>query len=110
MMKIGTREIHFWEAPVCPNCERSIPYGKLIARPPRFSVECKCGANIRFRFGKRTAFFWGVTLLVCFLFNVWMLERVSEVFPLLCYTLLIILVAFFLYPLTLHRETEKKKK
>ena len=109
-MKIGEREIRFWEAPVCPVCERNIPYGKLIARPPRFSVQCRCGETIRFRFGKRTVFFWCCVLLLCFLLNAWMLDRVKEVLPLLCYTLLVITAAFFLFPLTLHREVEKKKK
>ena len=101
-------KLNFFGVVSCEKCGRNIPYGKLLGRAPIFYETCNCGEKIKLRNGVRSVIFWLGVLVLCCVWDAFLLERISDILPIFIYTMLIIIAAFFISPFTV--ECVKKKK
>lgn len=100
----------FFALPRCPECGRIVPYRQVVARPPVFSVPCRCKNKFRCRSGAASLILWLCTVLICLGMIRLIIAVSTDMIPVFFFTVLFVIAAFFLHPLTVRAVDPKKKK
>ena len=104
----GARD--FFHLPICPHCGTQSRYRQVVARLPVFSLHCThCGEEYRCRPGIRSAVLAVVLILISALVTEMVMKIAYDVVPVVVFTLLLVILAYFLWPLTLHVCKKRKK-
>lgn len=100
----------FFRLPVCPRCGAQLRYRTVVARLPVFSAQCRhCGAPLRCRVGGRFAVLAAAVIALSAVGTEFILNLAQDTVPVVVFTLLLVISAYFLYPLTLYAQEKKKK-
>ena len=91
----------FFRLPQCP----------VVARLPVFTERCNhCGAPLRCRAGLRSAVLALVLVALACGLTALLAHITDRLLPIVFFTLLLVIAAYFLWPLTLHSGVPKRKK
>lgn len=100
----------FFRLPVCPHCTAEKKYGTLLGRGPVFTDPCShCGAPLTCAPGRRSLIFGLLVLLLGVLMCRMIMAIATDMMPLYVLTLLVVIGAYFLWPLTLSVRKKKQK-
>ncbi len=100
----------FFALPRCPECGRVVLYGRILAKPMFFSESCRCGAKLRLRPSWASLVLWLVTVMICMGIIRLIIMVSTDMIPVYFFTVLFVIAAFFLYPLTVRTGDKKDKK
>lgn len=111
VMQLPDRRVRdFFRLPVCPHCGTEARYRQVLGALPVQTVRCThCAEAYRVRPGIRTAALALVLFLICLLATELILKIAEDVVPVVVFTLLTVIFAFFLHPYTLHILKKRKK-
>lgn len=111
MKKTEEINLKFFRIVKCENCNCVVPYRKLLGRPPVFHETCEdCGEKLKLVNGARAIIYWVGVLVLCCLFDAWLLERINRMLPIFVYTMFLVIGALCVAPFTLDCVCKKKKK
>lgn len=101
----------FFRLPQCPACGTQLRYRRVVARLPVFTERCNhCGAPLRCRAGLRSAVLALVLVALACGLTALLAHVTDRLLPIVFFTLLLVVAAYFLWPLTLHSGVPKRKK
>ena len=105
-----SERLPFFRTIQCPHCGTQVRYGKLLARLPVFTEHCAhCGASFSCGPGVRSLIFALLFLVFACLFVIAVMTIATDMVPVYIFTLILVLGAYFLWPLTLKVWKKKQK-
>ncbi len=109
VMRLGESRA-FLRVPVCPSCGVEKKYRHFLARGPVCHEKCSyCGEEFECCPGVRSLILAVVLVLVCLLMCRAVMTIATDIVPLFVLTMLFVIGAWFLWPLTLSTRKKKKK-
>ena len=110
VMQLGQSRA-FFRVPACPKCTVQKKYGTFVARGPVFTEQCPhCGEAYICRPGVRSLIFGLITVVLCVLLSRTVMRIADNIVPMFFLTLLPVIGAYFLWPLTLSVQPPKVPK
>lgn len=109
VMGLGQRKT-FFKVPSCPYCGTGMKYGKTVSRFIVFTGKCThCNGEFQCRPGLRSLIFLLAVVLICVLLCHLLLFVATDMIPLFIWTMIPVIGAWFLWPLTLSVDKKKQK-
>lgn len=109
VMRLGeSRE--FFRVPACPECGVQQRYSRFLSRGPVCREQCShCGTEYVCRPGVRSLILAVILVMVCVLVCRAIMSIAADIVPLFVLTMIFVIGAWFLWPLTLSSRKKKKK-
>jgi uncharacterized protein (DUF983 family) len=109
IMRLGESR-DFFRVPACPVCGVQKTYGHFLARGPVCRETCShCGAAYACRPGVRSLILAAILVMVCVLVCRAVMTIATDIVPLVVLTMILVIGAWFLWPLTLSARKKTKK-
>ncbi|MBQ9083200.1 MAG: hypothetical protein IJY28_06860 [Clostridia bacterium] len=109
VMRLGESR-DFLRVPACPSCKVQKTYGRYLSRGPVCRETCShCGEEYECYPGARSLILALVLVAVCVLMCRAVMTIATDIVPLFVLTMIFVIGAWFLWPLTLSTRKKKRK-